>query len=365
MQNSFEIPEGIKVLITDFLKGVIDEKGLIELNHWVLLRNENLEEFNLLKSAWLLSGKTIPVSTNESDLALSKIKGRIIDTESARLKPFWSFTRIAASWLLFLTVGGVIGTNLIRSDEQESGNLANTIISAPLGAKSFVELPDGTKVWINAGSKIAYDNNYGKTVREIQLTGEAYFSVKGNKKIPFLVRTSDIVVKALGTKFNVKAYPDEGTITTTLEEGKVVLSSSHNSGVKDFVELQPRQKGTFFKGKGKDLSNMLTKEMQEDENVIITEGGSFIKIDRVVRTELLTSWKDDTWIIQGEPLGTLAPILERRFDVLIIFDSDESKQFKFTGKIRKETIEQIMEALELTAPIHYKINNNSILIKTP
>lgn len=364
MVNTFEMPEEIKVLITNFLKGVIDEEELNKLSHWLSLSNNNVKEFKLLKSLWLLSGKTIPVSSEISDNALSKVKSKISNTKRVTLKPYWKFGLIAASWLVFLIVGSVLGAGLMRHNDNESVDMVNTTISAPLGAKSIVDLPDGTRVWINAGSKITYNNFYGKTTREINLIGEAYFSVKTNKRIPFLVRTSDIIVKALGTKFNVKAYPDEKTITTTLEEGKVVLTSLHNSDKKEVIGLKPNQMVTYYKEPDavNTLPEKVQKKVQNNEKVIIDEDGSLIKLDPIVQTELLTSWKDDTWIIKGEPLGTLASVLERRFNMVIVFDSDESRQFKFTGKIQKETIEQIMVALELSAPIHYEINNNIIKI---
>lgn len=366
MQDKFQIPEDIELLIAAFLEGVMNEKGLIKLSHWLSESTEHMEQFNKLKSAWLLAGKTISISGEKTESALNHIKYGVKKPNNIKLRPYWSFYRIASSLLLVLTLGGAMGAYLMYQSFGINNDMVTTSISAPLGSKSVVDLPDGTKVWINAGSKITYDNSYGKTSREVKLVGEAYFSVKTNKKIPFLVKTSELIVKALGTKFNVKAYPEEKTITTTLEEGKIVLTTLHNTSGKKVAELKPRQMLIYYKNAGA-MNSKLEKEAEKGietkrENTTIAHDGSIVKLNPVVRTELLTSWKDDTWIIDGEPLGTLVPMLERRFNMVIEFDSEEIKKFKFTGKIQKETIEQIMLALELSSPIHYKIKNNTIIV---
>ncbi|HEX3008761.1 MAG TPA: FecR family protein, partial [Bacteroidales bacterium] len=317
MHQETSIPEDVSLLITDFFKGVIDDEGLKKLKEWLNESDAHLKQFNSLKSVWLMSGNSVSFTSEKIDAELEKTKEVLKKREPKVLLPFWTFSKVAASWLLFLVMGGILGSLLFENHNISSKGLI-TVISSPLGSKSIVDLPDGTKVWINAGSRISYDHNYGKTHREVSLTGEAYFNVKTNKQVPFIVKTSDIMVKALGTKFNVKAYPNERTITATLEEGKIFVSSVNaKSKLKD-TELKPKQMFTYVRSKKEEKVRRPVYEQPKE--VIQSESISDnARVYSEVKTELLTSWKDDTWIIEGQPLGLLAPILERRYNVVINF----------------------------------------------
>jgi len=360
MQKLKNIPEEIQLLIVDFLEGNINDQELNKLNQWIFENDQHLNEFNALKSAWLLSEKSIPICVEKSVSALSKMKEIIDQGKIIHIKPFWRFSRIAVSWLIFFLVG--ISASLIvnKPYQVKREQHTKTNITAPLGSKSLVDLPDGTKVWLNADSRITYNNTYGISDRDVQLTGEAYFIVITNKKIPFIVRTSDVLVKALGTKFNVKAYPNEKTITTTLEEGKIEVTSLSEPSLNKTIFLKPNETATYFKLE-KTVGVSLAQELKEEISQRI-ENKSNIEIIPDVKTELVTSWKDQTWIIESQPLGTLAPILERRYNIEIDFASDEIMKYKFTGKIQRETIEQIMIALELSAPIQYRIEKSRIIL---
>lgn len=362
MKQPFQIPEEIEALIADFLRNRINEEGVNTLSNWLQEDNSRREYFNEIKSAWLLSNKNLRASSEEIDAAIQKINQLKDQSKIVEMKPYWNFTRIAVSWVVLLGIGGLLGTYFGQKNSNNT-QLTGTTITAPLGSKSVVTLPDGTKVWINAGSKIYYDNEFGKGSREVQLIGEAYFNVKTNKKVPFLVKTSDIIVKALGTKFNVKAYPEEKTITTTLEEGKVVLTSLKKQSTEEAAELKPNQTLVYYRDvKKSEIYDNLPEKQAEKEVASYANAKKATSVDWHMPTELITSWKDDVWIIEGEPLGILAPVLERRYNVKIEFQGEEIKEFKFTGKIQKETIEQIMEAMELSSPIHCMFDNNTLKI---
>ncbi|HEY4786439.1 MAG TPA: FecR family protein [Bacteroidales bacterium] len=360
MENFYQIPEEIQLLISDFFNKSIDEEGLYRLNQWVAESDEHVHLFNSFKSVWMLSGKSVHMRPEKTEIALHSVKQRLEVGHLKGINIFRSMQRIAASWLIFLMIGGASGFFITKHALSHRQKQLYTSISSPLGSKSTIELPDGTKVWLNAGSKIVYNNEYGHSVREVQLTGEAYFSVKTNKKVPFLVRTSDVVVKALGTKFNVKAYPEEKTITATLEEGKIVITPLGNLSSKKVVELKPNEMATFYKQREK--INTFQKKIAPQIHNQEPEKSGTLNVNSNVNTNLVTSWKDSTWIIEAQPLGILAPVLERRYNMVIEFGSDRIKKYKFTGKIQKETIEQIMSALELSAPIQYKIARDTVIL---
>jgi transmembrane sensor len=355
MQNKQHIPVDIELLIVDFLSGVINEDGYNKLNEWLSGDEENIIQFNLSRTAWIASGKSVIISNEKIEAALSGVKDELeLGKEKGIKKPFWTFYKIAASWIIFIIIGSTLNYYLHRKAPSYSVSNSETRITVPIGSRSVIDLPDGTKVWLNAGSQLAYSNEYGMYAREVSLTGEAYFSVKPNKALPFLVKTTEVMVKALGTKFNVKAYPEEEVITATLEEGVIEVTSYKNRLSYDKVTLKPNEMITYVKklsklklNKGKAVQDIHRKEMEVISNVNI---------------EPVTSWKDRTWIIEAQPLGILAPILERRYNIQITFSSDEISRFKFTGKIEDETIEQIMSALELSAPIQYKMEKNHLYL---
>jgi transmembrane sensor len=355
MQNKQHIPVDIESLIVDHLNDVITKEGYNKLNEWLSEDVENLNRFNSYKTAWIASGKSALISNDDLDKALSRVKEVLeIKEEKTVRKPFWTIYKIAASWVIFMLLGSALNYYLHREVPGNSISGTDTRITVPLGSRSVIDLPDGTKVWLNAGSELSYSGNYGIRTREVNLSGEAYFSVKSDKTVPFLVKTTEVTVKALGTKFNVKAYPEEEVITATLEEGVIEVSSHLNRLSHDKATLKPHEMITYVRKFSKDgiKTDQATQDIQKKEMKVVSH----------VNIEPVTSWKDQTWIIDAQPLGMLAPIFERRYNIQISFSSDEISRFKFTGKIEDETIEQIMSALELSAPIKYKMERNHLFI---
>ena len=235
-----------------------------------------------------------------------------------------------------------------------------------MGSKSNITLPDGSVVWLNAGSMLTYPADFGMETREIQLTGEAFFDVKSDSLMPFLVHTGEMTVRAKGTRFNVKAYPDDEMMVATLEEGKLdVLIQATEKSPEQRVELTPKQQFVILKSQ---LQNSPAEKKQTTiAKLPSAASGSkvAIKSGRVipnVKTELATSWKDAQWIVADAPLSSFAADLERRYNVEIHFDTEELKNYKVTGSFENETVEQIFLALSLAAPVNYKINKNQVML---
>lgn len=116
------------------------------------------------------------------------------------------------------------------------------------GEKSYLQLPDGTKVWLNSCTTIQYAEDYGRSNRNIHLSGEAYFEVARNEKKPFIVKANGIDVKALGTAFNISAYPEDTQLITTLFSGKVAVQPTLT---KQQIMLAPNQVAIYYKSRNK------------------------------------------------------------------------------------------------------------------
>ena len=242
-------------------------------------------------------------------------------------------------------------------------------IQAPLGAKSRVSLIDGTKVWLNAGSKLLYSTDFGLQNREVRLEGEGYFEVTENTALPFEVRTSGLMVRALGTTFNVKAYPNEATIETILIEGEVEISHAvKTAGIdkNETVLLKPRQRLTLKKNTNEMLVETNVQEKEKEpasapfQQTTITPTVKSIK----AATDLTihTSWKDKRWRIESEELGSFATKLERRYNVTISFQDKDLPKYKFNGTFEDEPIEEVLRALSLAAPINFSLKGNQVIL---
>jgi len=218
-------------------------------------------------------------------------------------------------------------------------------------------------VWLNAGSRLTYLKDFNEKTRLVSLEGEAFFKVKTNKKKPFVVNAFGLKVNAVGTAFNVKAYPNDKSIIATLVEGVIKVEGKGFNQKSFAYTLKPNQNIIYVRD-----SKLIESEKSTNEGInheknkglrpeVIPEE---ILLNDNIRTEILTSWKDKHWIIEGEELENLATLLERRYNVVVHFKSKELKSFKFSGTIENETIEQVMEILKLTTPLKFEFGKGEV-----
>jgi ferric-dicitrate binding protein FerR (iron transport regulator) len=198
--------------------------------------------------------------------------------------------------------------------------------------------------------------DFMKGERKVALSGEAYFEVKKHPGKKFIVNTSDISVRVLGTKFNIKAYPDEETIKTTLVEGSVSILNLKGSKKNKETYLTPNQTAIYYKQETKEEKRAETR----DNEPMPGAAPNSVQIENQINTILYTSWKDEDWVIEGLYLGDLARELERRYNVIIRFEDESIKKYRFNGIIANENIEQILEIIKVSAPVRYTISNNQI-----
>lgn len=233
-------------------------------------------------------------------------------------------------------------------------------VSVSFGSKSRIVLPDGSVVILNSGSKLRYPAQFARATRDVYLEGEGFFDVEESKSKPFLVRTKDITVRVLGTKFNVKSYDDEKTIETTLVSGKVEIfaNKDEKQSEKKKIVLEPNQQALFYK----ESDNMSLNQPQSKplESVVVSD--SPVEIKSKVDIVEVTAWKDNRLVFKNEKFNELATKLERWYDVKIEIKDEELKHILFTGTFQKESIEQALSALRLIIPFRYEMKMNQIVI---
>lgn len=245
-----------------------------------------------------------------------------------QLQFYLGFMRYTAIVIFGVIVGALISNNL---KSLRKGNLLYSEIVAPLGQMSEMTLYDGTKVWLNSGTKLRYPNDFGQELRQVELDGEAFFRVKPGK-LPFKVKLKNYEVEVMGTSFAAVAYPDEKFSQVTLVEGSVLINNHKGETV---TELEPNQQ--------------INIPDNFNEKIRVRE----------VSTLFYESWINGQIKFDEERLADVAHRLERWYNVEIRFEDEEVANLRFTGTVLKnKPIDQSMKAMSLLLPIKVEHKSN-------
>ena len=363
-------------LIIRYLSGETSPSENAIISDWIKESEDNQSNFNTIRNIWLATSQINNGATDFkiNSYNLNNIQNdtkSIFDEEnesnyspSTRPYTFIKILKVAAIILITLTIGA-LGNQYWVNKQQIAFNNRKINIETTLGSRAFTTLPDGSKVWLNAGSKLEYYLEFGKKTRIVKLIGEAFFDVKTDSSKPFIVKAGKLAIKAYGTAFNVKAYPEEKEITTTLVRGKVVIAGKDNAD-KDFViNMKPNDNIAFFIDKSQKINTLsklqrLNNRIQKSAPIILTELNAIKEAE--IKTELYTSWKDDRWVIEKRDIKGLVNDFERRYNIKIQLESGDIKKYHFTGTLQNETIEQVLVILRHTIPLKYKIDKGLITI---
>jgi transmembrane sensor len=283
---------------------------------------------------------------------------------------FSKVARIAAVIVLLITMSG-IGGFLISSHFFKGGpvGICKTVVGK--GQKSKVFLPDGTEVWLNSESTLTYSTDFGSSTRDVKLIGEAYFKVHKDKLHQFIVHISDVELKVYGTEFNVKSYSDENTIETTLVTGSLSIQKISENRITTPLFLKPNQRAVIYKAEQVPASKDEEMKTPVDKNANTQPSVSqipSIKSENVLlfdetNLEKEIAWKDQKLIFKDETFEDLSHMLERWYDVKIVFESAEVQKYRFRGIFENETIEQALNAMRYTTPFDFTVDHRTIHIK--
>ena len=254
---------------------------------------------------------------------------RSIAQELKRI-PIWqrSSFRVAAS--LIFAVCTLYFVYDYTSGGLESQNYITE--SVPFGEQQTLELADGSVVRLSAGSSLTYPETFRNDLREVSLTGEAFFEVQSNEDAPFVVTSHGLQTKVLGTSFNINAQEEE--ITVTLVEGKVAVLTQDNEDT-----LAPGQQITYDP-----TTNNLTKTN--------------------VDTHLELAWLDGVLYFENTPLDEVMATLSRWYDADITFSNDQLAQCNISGKFKEDALVNVLEGLKFLINIDYDISASKKIVIT-
>jgi len=241
-----------------------------------------------------------------------------------------TWLKVAAALVFGLIIGSLV---LNRPEKTEP---VYYTAMAPKGSVSQMILPDSTFICLNSASTLKYTYNNKEQRREIYLEGEAWFQVHPSENKTFVVHTGYYDVKVTGTEFNVKAYPEDREVVTTLEKGKVEIISGPIK-LRESVSLKTSEQLTFNK---------------ESREITIHQ----------VNTKWYTSWMDNKIIFVNMNLRELVVLLERKYGVDIRVDDPKILDYHYDGTLKNETILEVMDLLSETLPVRYTIKHQTIEI---
>ena len=308
-----------KDLLYRFFEGHASVEEMKSIKEWTEASEENsklLRRERKLFNAIILSGRL-----------------KRMERQTTKKKNYFvrEFLKIAS--VVVITVGVTAALFSVGKDKDDV-NVAMQTITVPAGQRVNLDLPDGSNVWLNAGTRMQYPVSFMKDKREVILDGEAYFEVARNEKCPFVVRTHAMDIEVLGTKFNVEAYSKKAVFEASLMQGKIRVKSPHNE--KTAVVLLPNYKTTLKDGR-------LVVSKIDDYNVY--------------------RWKEGLYCFKSKPFTQIMEDLERYYDLKIQVDKKSIESVALTGKFRiSDGLDYALRGLQKDVSFTYRRDKDHVVI---
>lgn len=314
-----------------YLSGNLAPEELSKVEEWIRASEANRQEYEAFRSLWLHSGKE-----PDTEAALIEVLNRIDRYESEhRLKrwPAWLSMplKVAAILLPLLLIGYLM---LYRVQDPPPQYLSAD--ETPLEQS----LPDGSFLHLNTHSVISYAAGLSGAKRELNLEGEAFFEVSKDPERPFIVNSNELKVKVIGTRFNVSAYPDQDTITVSVEEGKVGLYVCSTMGIQDSLLLSAGEEGLYVRSEEK-----LMFLSHYNPNLLF--------------------WKHKTLSFNKTPLSEVLAQMSKAVGQRLILDDPLTGDLRLTATFENVSPEQMMDVLAETFHLKWERNDTSFVLYAP
>lgn len=337
----------------------MSEKEFIALYEQYLQGQCSPEEILLLESYqddfhW----KAWTADTGDKERIHDEIYQRLHHEIHPAAKKRWIFpgpwTAVAAA-LLIIAGGGILFFSLYKQGLVNNPSLNASIFETRTGEKKQIRLQDGTSVWLNAESRLILAEDFNGETREVDLVGEAYFDVAHSKTKPFKVHTKAFNLNVLGTAFNVKAYPDDVSAVATLIRGAICMRGLNPDS--KLITLKPSEKAVFL-NPGKQLP-----ENFKDKHLKVTPGVRIQHYTQRNDTVIVeTAWKNNRLEIYDQTFLELKEVLERWYDIEIIFKSKAVKNYRFRANFNNENIIDVLKSLQKAQYFNYELKDRTVTI---
>lgn len=231
--------------------------------------------------------------------------------------------RMVACAVVLFVVG--VGYNIYQSYCE--ANLVYREVCAVRGEKLLVVLPDGSQVWLNSDSKLTYPEQFAKYNRNVTLEGEAYFDIVKNGKSPFSVRAENVAIQVTGTRFNVRAYPSDKVVKTTLDEGSINIG-----------HVQSRRP---------------MQQMLLGQTAVYEKRSNAFKIKTDKYHDDASSWKNNRFIFRDASLKEVLATLSRHFDIEIMVKNEKITSFTYDFVCKGNDLNYVLEVMQSITPVRF------------
>lgn len=324
-------------LLAQYLSKKCTQEDMQRVESWLSEDAQNAVYLDQLRSEWkYLEKRPIQLNTERR----SKVWNQILERLGPKPKVFvfspkrlW-YSAVAVAVIAVL-VGGISTFLLQRTSIRQHLQSQLTIVKTNPGQKSEVLLPDGSTVWLNAGSKISYSNTFNQSERNITLEGEAFFDVQKNENIPFVVQTLNLDVVVKGTAFDVSAYPEDPHTEVSLLRGKVDVVTKKGGLVRKLI---PNDLIRYDNKKG-------TYAFRQNNNAI-----------------QYSSWKNEELIFENESLDLVVKKLERWYGVEMDWEVSKSAK-RYTFIVKTESLREMLQLINVITPIDYSIDGKMVKVR--
>ncbi|GKG72989.1 FecR family protein [Parabacteroides sp. AM58-2XD] len=316
-------------LIIGYLQNNLTQEETDCFYNWVNESASNKELFFEIKAMY---DAGLPLSTPwETSESWERLLNKKKNSQSRRFNLWYQISTYAAVALLAVAISSMY----FLFFHEEDNSLYSKYIGGDGLEADVVELPDGTHISLGSKTTFHYDKDYGKDKRIVYLEGEAYFDVAKQKDKPFIVKTKEQDIEALGTKFNVMAYPLDSLVVTTLSEGSVRLTSLNMAHP---TILKPDQQLIY---------NRNTKKSYLQD----------------VDAQQYSSWTSGYYYFPQQSLQAILDRLSHVYGIQFTVNSEALNKRTFTGTFyRGQSIKDIMDIINLSIPIRYKIDDHHVTI---
>ncbi|MFZ1528780.1 MAG: FecR family protein [Ferruginibacter sp.] len=287
------------------------------------------------------------------------------EEERGKIVRFWNRYRYYIAAAASIPLIFFIFTLFSEKEQKElpkTAAIAREEAITPPGSRKQMILPDGTKAWLNAGSKLTYPKSFNAQTREVELEGEAYFDVVKNEQKPFIVHTSGIDIRVLGTIFNVKDYATDPSIEATLLRGMIEVVNKNDPGASKVI-LKPHEKLIFAKKRqltktSATLSNYTPEKKIARPDITISSLTKNIADSALVET----AWVYNKLVFEEESFEDIAIKMERWYNVKISFKDEKLKNYRMSGSFVRENVTEALDVLQMLVPFTYVYRNGAVFI---
>lgn len=324
-------------LMVGYFSDNLSAEEVAELVLWRDSNEANSRLFRQLHTIWMSIPNMEQLAKYDKVLAYKKFMECVHAHQRQRRHRRVMYMMCYAA-ILLVTVGVFSYLFYIKGQDMVESRFADISVEAPLGSTTRMTLPDGTQVWLNAGSRITYSQGFGVRERNVKLVGEGYFEVAHNEKLPFHVNSSALKLRVLGTKFDFRDYPDDPNAMVTLVEGRVALGSHADSANREY-QLQPNECAVFEKG---------SKNMTIQSSV----------------AQASRQWTQGVLMFHDTTLREIALTLSRSYHQRIVIADRQLATLNFYATFNRDeqTLTQILDALSATGRIRYKLQGKTYII---